>query len=164
MLDVVRTSTALKTGSLVRLATELGALLSGASDAEREAIGRFGLEFGVALQMLDDLSGLTNEARCHKGHEDLLNGRPSWVWAWLAMHRDDVTFARLQHRQRDVESRDLHPEILAQELRATLGTLIQSEVSRHLEAAVDELRRTLPADRDLSFLIHKLEHLERAYL
>lgn len=51
LLEVV----ALKTGSLLRAACLLGAEAAGADPFVREALGRFGMEFGIVLQLVDDL-------------------------------------------------------------------------------------------------------------
>ena len=51
LLEVV----ALKTGSLVRTACMLGAEAVGAAPSICEAIGRYGMEFGMVLQLVDDL-------------------------------------------------------------------------------------------------------------
>lgn len=50
-----------KTGSLIGLACELGALASGAPGAEVEELGAFGREVGAAFQIQDDLLDLLGE-------------------------------------------------------------------------------------------------------
>jgi geranylgeranyl pyrophosphate synthase len=92
---VVAATTRLKTGSLCRFATELGALAAGASAEARVQIGTFGERAGIALQMLDDLSSIG--ARRAKGREDLRQARPTWPWAWLAELDDPFTWARYTH-------------------------------------------------------------------
>jgi geranylgeranyl pyrophosphate synthase len=83
LADVVAMTTHLKTASLMELAATLGALAAGGVGSVVAALGRFGREFGIGLQMLDDLGGL-GVARRHKGREDLRLLRPTWPWAWLA--------------------------------------------------------------------------------
>ncbi len=82
-----------------------------------EALGVMGRDFGVALQMLDDLTGLTSADRCHKGHEDLLAARPTWPWAWLSQHVDEVAYLRFRSLADAVLARDSHPEELAEPLQ-----------------------------------------------
>jgi heptaprenyl diphosphate synthase len=45
----------LKTGSLLRTACQFGALASGRSLNDQQAVAEFGMHFGVSLQILDDL-------------------------------------------------------------------------------------------------------------
>ena len=45
------------------------------------------------LQMLDDLSGVLNPQRRHKGCEDLALGRATWLWAWLSEDLDANAYA-----------------------------------------------------------------------
>ena len=53
---------AMKTGALIRFAAEAGALISGASDDNRERLSRFGAVIGLAFQLADDLLDLTADA------------------------------------------------------------------------------------------------------
>lgn len=161
--DVVSLSTRLKTGSLLELSAEIGAIAAGAEPGLRREFSAFGRSYGVALQMLDDVSGLFEERRAHKGHEDLLNGRPTWPWAWLARRQDEVGYSRLQHRAREVERRELHPEVLAKQLRKELGQAPYREIHATLAQALSRLEAHVGSSRLLDPLAEEIEHLERAY-
>ncbi len=161
--DVVSLSTRLKTGSLLELAAELGAAAAGASPQLRAELGLFGRNYGVALQMLDDVSGLVEERRAHKGHEDLVNGRPTWPWAWLSRRLDEVSYSRLQHRAREVERRELHPEALAKALRKELGGSPYQSIHGQLSRAFARLERHVESRRLLDPLADEIERLEHAY-
>ena len=161
--DVVGLSTRLKTGSLLELAAELGSSAAGAAPALRQELANFGRSYGVALQMLDDVSGLFEERRAHKGHEDLLNGRPTWPWAWLSTRLDEVSYSRLQHRAREVERRELHPETLAKALRKELGNSPYREIHHQLSTALSRLERHVDNRRKLDPLVEEIERLEQAY-
>jgi len=50
---------AMKTGALIRFACEAGAVVGGASAAERERLAEFGSAVGLAFQLADDLLDLT---------------------------------------------------------------------------------------------------------
>ena len=50
---------AMKTGALIRYACEAGAILGGATFAERERLAEFGSAIGLAFQLADDLLDLT---------------------------------------------------------------------------------------------------------
>jgi geranylgeranyl pyrophosphate synthase len=162
--DVVGLSTRLKTGSLLELAAELGASAAGAPVALRRELSAFGRSYGVALQMLDDVSGLCEERRAHKGHEDLLNGRPTWPWAWLSQRLDELSYLRLQHRAREVERRELHPEVLANALRRELGDSPYGAIHDQLGQALARLERAVPSRRSLEPLAEEIERLEHAYV
>lgn len=164
VFDVVSVSTRLKTGSLLELAAELGGTAAGAEPELCAELAQFGRNYGVALQMLDDVSGLFEERRAHKGHEDLVNGRPTWPWAWLSRKLDEVSYSRLQHRAREVEKRELHPEALAKALRRELGKTPYRAVHEQLGQAFARLERKVSSRRVLDPLVEEIERLERAYV
>jgi len=161
--DVVSLSTRLKTGSLLELAAELGATAADAAPELAAELARFGRSYGVALQMLDDVSGLFEERRAHKGHEDLLNGRPTWPWAWLSRRLDEVSYSRLQHRAREVERRELHPEVLAKALRKELGSTPYRSIHLQLQQAFERLQRHVQDRSSLEPLAEEMQRLEQAY-
>lgn len=51
-----------KTGALIRAATEMGAVMAGASEAEQERLARFGEEIGLAFQIVDDILDVEGSA------------------------------------------------------------------------------------------------------
>jgi geranylgeranyl pyrophosphate synthase len=161
--DVVALSTRLKTGSLLELSAELGAAAAGATPELRRALCSFGRSYGVALQMLDDVSGLCEERRAHKGNEDLVNARPTWPWAWLSRRLDEVSYSRLQHRAREVEARALPPEQLAKALGKELGSAPYRAIHQQLSEALGELQRHVASHALLDPLAEEIERLEHAY-
>jgi geranylgeranyl pyrophosphate synthase len=161
--EVVSLSTRLKTGSLLELAADLGCVAAGAPLPLRRAFADFGRCYGVALQMLDDVSGLFEQDRAHKGHEDLLNGRPTWPWAWLAERLDEVSYSRLQHRAREVERRGVHPELLAKTLRQELGRAPYRSIHQTLANALRKLESHVNTRSLLDPLAEEVERLEHAY-
>ena len=50
---------AMKTGALIRFACEAGAILSGASEADRERLAEYGSAIGLAFQLADDILDVT---------------------------------------------------------------------------------------------------------
>jgi len=161
--DVVSASTRLKTGSLLELAAELGAIAAGARAELRTELARFGRAYGVALQMLDDVSGLYDARRRHKGHEDLRLGRPTWPWAWLAQRLDEVSYSRLQHRARAVERGEQPVEELATALCRELGTTPYRAIHQQLWRAFEGLEQHVGNRRRLDPLAEEIERLEHAY-
>ncbi|MFX1294506.1 MAG: polyprenyl synthetase family protein [Promethearchaeota archaeon] len=58
---------AYKTSALIKLATRIGAILGGGTQEEIKALTKYGLYFGLAFQVKDDLIGITsNEAKLGK--------------------------------------------------------------------------------------------------
>ncbi len=161
--SVVRATTQLKTGSLTALAMRIGAVLAGADPSSLQALGEFGSEFGAGLQMLDDLSGIYNQRRCHKGHEDLVEGRPTWPWALLAESSTELDFSRLQQRAREVERRELPPEYLAQLIRDALGQRGQPSVRAHFASAIADLEGHFGRSNEVDGLAAELADLEKSY-
>src|SRR5690606_23863824 len=53
---------AMKTGALIRFACEAGAVIAGATAADRERMSAFGEAIGLAFQLADDLLDLTSNA------------------------------------------------------------------------------------------------------
>ncbi len=161
--NVVETTTRLKTGSLMGLAAGIGALAQRASEAEVTALESFGCRLGTCLQMLDDRSGLFNERRVQKGYEDLIGGRPTWPWAWLAERLDDVRFARLQSQARLVELGQLEPEVVATTMRELLGDGPRLEIRQTLKASLDTLEQTFVGRPVLDEIRAEIARLEQGY-
>lgn len=159
--NVVLSVTRLKTGSLMQLAAEIGAIAAGGDDERVNRLSALGRELGIALQMLDDLTGITCVRRCHKGHEDLLEARPSWVWAWLAESDDDIGYLRLRALEEQVVQRELHPEVVAEELRTHIAEHGRRAVRTRLRAALGELERNFEEGQAVAALRDEIERLER---
>lgn len=90
----------LKTGAFMGLACSLGAILASASDSDRALLEEFGVAFGIALQMFDDIGNLSaREGKPDpKQYEDLRLRRPSWIWACAAQYshpEDYATFRKV---------------------------------------------------------------------
>lgn len=71
----------LKTGTLMCLALQLGASVSGKkSHVNLDVLGN---KLGLILQLYDDLGNFLEEKNSlpSKRHEDLYNRRPTWIWA-----------------------------------------------------------------------------------
>jgi geranylgeranyl pyrophosphate synthase len=163
VFDLVSLSTRLKTGSLFELAAEVGAIAGGASPELRAALSSFARSYGVALQMLDDTSGLYRARRAHKGHEDLRNSRPTWPWAWLSRSQDELGYSRLQHQAHAVARAELLPEVLAAALRRQLGDAPQRAIRGELAGAFERLENQVEARELLAPLAEELSRLEHAY-
>jgi geranylgeranyl pyrophosphate synthase len=162
--SVTRATAELKTGALLELAAVLGAAAAGTPAQETEDFARFGREIGIALQMLDDLGGITSMQRCHKGHEDLVLGRPTWPWAWLSSGLSPDSYAELQALGSRVAARDLHPELLARRLRAHLRGSGRVRVRHHVQGACAQLEGVTGPAPAFKALRAELERMEKSYV
>jgi geranylgeranyl pyrophosphate synthase len=160
---VVQAAAELKTGALMELSAVLGAVAAGASDALVSEMAMFGRRMGVALQMLDDVGGLISEKRCHKGHEDLLLGRPTWPWAWLSLQIPEAHFEELRRRGREVARRELHPEVLARLVRGQLRGSGRVRVRREIHQAFAQLAAVVGQHAALPRLRAELQRMEQSY-
>lgn len=144
---VVLATTRLKTGTLCRLAVELGALAAGATAARTAALGDLGEAIGCALQMLDDLGGLVSEARRAKAYEDLRGARPTWAWAWLAEQHDPFAWARFVGLARATVA-GADPQPLADALAERIEPIGRVRVRVTLDAALAAGRAALEREPD----------------
>jgi geranylgeranyl diphosphate synthase type I len=160
---VVEATTLLKTGSLMRLAAELGALAADAEQRVVDAVGGFGSKLGIGLQMLDDLGGIVSRRRRHKGYEDLRLARPTWAWAWVAARESDAGFSRLRSFQEQVRKQEAQPGELARMLSERVSTTGRKTVHQHLSSALDELAGNLGFSRSISTLRRELQNLQESY-
>jgi len=163
---IVRATTELKTGALMELASTLGARAAGGSPGRVRAIGLFGNDVGVALQMLDDWSGIHVEARRAKGIEDLRHARPTWPWAWLAEGGDQLAYAEAMHKLRGA-SIDWELDGVRERIGAQLAATAPDAIEERLEAAMSRLPQEIGASADavagLEAVRRELSALTQAY-
>ena len=159
---VVSATTRLKTGALCMLAAELGAIAAGASPAVTAAVRAFAGAMGVGLQMLDDLGSIASEARIAKGREDLLGGRPTWAWAWLAEARP-FAWSRIASMTRAAAAGagDLDP-VLA-ELRDAINDIGRRHVRSTLQRALAALIASVGASAITEGIATELSRMEASY-
>lgn len=159
---VVGATTRLKTGALCALGAQLGALGAGAAGARLDAIVEFGEAVGIGLQMLDDLGSLTSPERRAKGREDVMSGRPTWPWAWLASHRPFAWSQRIE-QARAVAVGQGDADRLIEALADEIGEIGRSAVRTALDAAMARLVAALGPSAVTDELAAYLEHMERSY-
>ncbi len=159
----VELSTCLKTGALMELACALGALAAHAPPSVAQALTRFGCEAGIALQMLDDLSGFINPARREKALEDLVALRPTWAWVLAAEQVDDATLLQWQRLATTINDDSSAAPLLLEQIAARICSL--REVPRvRIARALDELRNSVGDLPSLSSLALDLRELEHGYV
>jgi geranylgeranyl pyrophosphate synthase len=156
---VVRAITTLKTGELVGLACALGAIAAGAPDAKVAALARFGRDAGVALQMLDDLSGALNPARRDKALEDLRLRRATWVWAQLC---EDLDATRYHEALALLRAEDCDQLLALARFRLAMTGLLRTR--RAVDEAVCALESAIGQGPWSQAVRAELAALERAFM
>lgn len=161
--EVVSKITELKTGRLLGMAASLGALAAEAEPERVAVLERFGSSLGTGLQMLDDLGGMTNDARADKGLEDLRLGRATWIWAWLSEQESDAELRTLQLHCRRAGRDPAAAAELRVRLRERVGDRGRAAVRGHLREALDTLGDAIGPHPLLKDLEREVAGLERSY-
>jgi geranylgeranyl pyrophosphate synthase len=161
--DVALTTSTLKTGRLVRLAAEAGALVGGGDGRTVETLGTFGEALGVGLQMLDDLGNLSGETAPGKRFEDLRGGRVTWAWAWAADRLDQRAFRALEEEGMAVARGEREADGLAAALRLAVGAEGRLRAHGWLQRALQPVRAAFAGAPALEALERELARLEASY-
>jgi geranylgeranyl pyrophosphate synthase len=155
----------LKSGALMSLGLQLGAILGRATGEARARLSEAGHELGVGLQILDDVGTLRLPDGHPKRFEDMKLGRPTGVWKALAEHGSPSEMACVRRAMASL------PDTRALDAwaRATpiLETAIQDARSR-MHRVLDDVRSSLgPGDpstrRGLERLEALIERISEAY-
>jgi len=93
--QIVEASHLMKSGALVALAMQFGALVADVS-VDLDQLDHLGAELGASLQRFDDLGNLRFESEDPKALEDLRLRRPSWLWSVIADAADDTQWNQFQ--------------------------------------------------------------------
>lgn len=148
----------LKTGALIGLSAELGAVLAGAVHRRVEAWRAFGVRLGVALQMFDDLGNFASSKMGVKRFEDLKLRRPGWIWA-VAADSTPQEFARFCEVAEQLP--DDGPLLeFADQIQIVARARVQAE--EYLQNTIDSLEAQLEL-KENSDIRNLCEELRRAY-
>jgi geranylgeranyl pyrophosphate synthase len=161
--SVVLTISGWKTGSLMALAAEFGAVAAEAAPNVTDALATFGRRLGIGLQMQNDLSELTGAAGPLKHPEDLLHGRVTWPWAWASQRLPAAQFDALQARGAKLASGSGDAAALAHDLLKALGPDPALPIREWLAAALDDLADAIPPGPAFDELRHEVHRLEVHY-
>ena len=157
---LVETSLRLKSGALMKLSVQLGALLN-PEFTSWSALNSFGEAFGICLQKLDDVGNFCVKGTLEKHLEDLKLRRPTWIWSVLAQSATEKEWqdfnAAIQHLP---EKDQLCHFLESSSLKDTAYKMAVAD----LEAALSKLKLnfslqdTCPAFRLISQLTERLTH------
>ncbi len=89
----------LKTGELMAMSCEFGAIAATADPDDQNALSEFGRSFGLALQMFNDLSEVRKMSDGREARTPLI--RPSLIWQVAA---EMLTEADFQHFQKNMKA------------------------------------------------------------
>lgn len=130
----------LKTGELMAMCAELGAILGAADGERRSCLARFGLRFGVTLQMFNDIGDLSSRRDSGKVNRPLI--RPSWLWAVAAQELSSADFSRFQSLMAGPSDSSPEDELL---IRAVVEKATKLALA-HLETCMDEIDHLVQTD------------------
>ena len=129
-----------KTGSLIALSAQLGAMLSGASENYQKPLKEFGESIGVAFQLVDDIIDIqsTKSQSGKIAGTDLLAGVPTLPVLLLADHQDSASKQLLVDITEHLDESTL-PEILVRLRAHQVMEQARLETLRWADKAIDAL-------------------------
>ena len=144
-----------KTASLFRFATASGAELSGATPAQRAALGAFGERLGIAFQLIDDVLDYTSTTTGKTIGADLLEGKVTLPLVLAARENPEVIRGIERVRQGELD----HVESVRQLVLATGACeRVKRRALAETDAALAELQilEPNPARRLLAEIAHQV--------
>ena len=129
-----------KTGSLIALSAQLGAMLSGVSESYQKPLKEFGESIGVAFQLVDDIIDIqsTKSQSGKIAGTDLLAGVPTLPVLLLADHEDPASKQLLVDITEHLDESTL-PEILVRLREHQVMEQARLETLRWADKAIDAL-------------------------
>lgn len=130
-----------KTGSLIAASARFGAMLSGASEKDKEIVTQFGEKIGIAFQLADDvidISSSSNESGKTPG-TDLREGVPTLVTLKVMQSKNPQDFP-LQQKLAHPITDDREVERTLHELRNHQALI---DARQYLHALADEAKNLL---------------------
>lgn len=162
--NIVAEISRLKTGSLVSMAASFGAVAAGAARPLREALSRFGVHIGIALQMRNDLEELRSmTSDSNQFHtmrtEDLRNARITWPWAWASAVCSTDEFAALVRQLPKTREDATSLSRLATQLLSHTEQMGETTIRRRLNRSLHQLASHKVDDRALEEMRKVLDRI-----
>jgi len=136
----------LKTGALIKLACQLGAIMGAGSQESIDALARFGILLGRAFQMQDDLLEVTSSSTAMGKSlgSDVLKEKKTWIWLDLKHRLSSDQLKRWHAIQTEGHLEESHREQL-RDWMTEHGTLrrAQEKVSSWIAEAEELLQSSL---------------------
>ena len=147
----------LKTGGLTALSSWLGATAAGAHRITRKALGRFGMNVGVCLQMRNDLNELRRFLQGEQRFDDLRNARVTWPWAWAAKTMSSTEMVVLQYRLRNALGEVEELKSVARRLLDVVGDRGDAFIKTKLKKELTLLGEHVESTQSMRYALSKLE-------
>lgn len=133
-----------KTAKLFEASTELGAILAGAGNSERELAAAFGRHIGTAFQLMDDLLDYTasSEQMGKNAGDDLREGKPTLPLIYLLENgnSEEQFLVRSAITQNTDLPEDVFEQILAAVQNSGALEYTQFAAKREADLALDNIK------------------------
>jgi len=128
----------LKTSILLHGAMKIGALIAGASDADADAIADFGLNMGIAFQLMDDyLDSFGDEATFGKRiGGDIVQNKKTYLYLQAILLGDEKTQKELEKWYTEPVAKDKE----SAKIEAVKALFVSSAASGAIQAEMDNYR------------------------
>jgi geranylgeranyl pyrophosphate synthase len=133
--DISLATIELKTGELMAMCAELGAIAGDASPERRANLAMFGRRFGVALQMFNDIAEVAGAATFTESQVSFR--RPSWLWAVAANELDPDEYSQFQLLMKIPDVRDDHTTLSQHPVVAQAITLACAEMKNTMNLVAE---------------------------
>lgn len=160
IFDLGMKSHELKSGVLIALALQVGALLAD-ENADLKNLEELGKAIGSSLQRFDDLGNIKLGSTHPKALEDLRLGRPSWMWMYLSRNVSLEDFNLFKDSVLSLP----HEEKLANFLKESGARELALEEARRLHQEISLLFKTNYPGRNspeaivnLKYILEKVAH------
>jgi geranylgeranyl pyrophosphate synthase len=147
----------LKTGELMRMSCEFGAISASASDSDLQALSEFGRSFGVSLQMLNDICEVSRAGI--DGETSVPLVRPSHIWAVASQALDEVEFRDFQTLMKS-DPKSLNRSQLPSH---PVVERARGEAFDSLKSCVDKIRKHFQSPASLAPIEELAERLIHGY-
>ncbi|MDE6270760.1 MAG: polyprenyl synthetase family protein [Muribaculaceae bacterium] len=149
----------LKTGALLASACRIGAMIGGADEATVEALGRYGMELGLAFQLRDDWLDTFGDATTFGKPigGDILNEKETWL---LITARSESRGALDAILEEDLEDAEKVAQVTRLYNRLGVGERCDVAAAEHHALAVEALNDATFARPELrAFFVHTVNRM-----
>ncbi len=150
-----------KTGAIVMLALVLGALVGGADPTRLKAVEQLGYALGVYLQRMNDIGNCAGSFDPEKKWEDLIQWKPSYIWAFVAREYGMNALQQLKQAVRELPDESA---LQAWMSKRNLCDEAKALAEREMDQALRDFKNaTHMSWSDLRPLAQLKERIQKAY-
>lgn len=155
--SICRAAIGLKTGALMGMCSELGALAALADSSTRARLSAFGESFGACLQMFNDVSELRGKSPTQGSVGPFI--RPSWIWAVASQMLDGSEFLEFQQQM----SRAAETSSMEQLSRHRVIEQAWHQAVEAMDSSVRELRQEFQNSDAIHAVVQMAKRIQDAY-